>query len=103
MEDGGSDFDPAAAKAALEIIRGGLRERSLRRKEPAGDAGAASSPSVQEQSAAEEELPPEDTETSAATEQPKRTILESFVPRLVREATAPQQPVKRGPGRPRKH
>lgn len=102
MEDGGSDFDPAAAKAALEIIRGGLRERSLRRKAPSGGVGAAAAPSVQEQPAPEEELPPEDTETHPADNPPKRTILESFVPRIVREATA-SQPVKRGPGRPRKH
>lgn len=104
MEGGDSDFDPAAAKAALEHIRAGLRERGLRRKAPVGEAGSpksADAETVQEQPVDEEPLPAEDADLAPAP--PRRTVLNSFVPQLVRGAMKQyEQPQKRGPGRPRK-
>lgn len=98
------DDDMSAAKEALGIIKQGLRERSLRRKAPVGGAGAPDGnvgevmerqPEVTAELAQEEM----EEEQEVQPEPQKRTVLESFVPRLAREAMAPP---KRGPGRPRK-
>lgn len=98
------DDDMSAAKEALGIIKQGLRERSLRRKAPDGGAGAPDG-NVGEVMEREQEIlaateaEPEEQDEEIQPEPQRRTVLESFVPRLSRQAMSPP---KRGPGRPRK-
>lgn len=107
MDEGG---DVAAQKEALGIIRQGLRQRSIQRKAPVGEAGAPDG-SVTEVMEMEPEIETaaEDAGEDEADETPnmeveKRTVLERFTPRTVSMTQMPaqQMPMKRGPGRPRK-
>jgi hypothetical protein len=105
MDEGG---DTAAQKEALGIIRQGLRQRSIRRRAPAGGAGVPDGnvgEVMEREPEIEAALGEEEIEEEAPAPEPeRRTILERFTPRSMSmtPAPAPQTPVKRGPGRPRK-
>ncbi len=94
--------ETTAMKEALGGLRTKIRDYAIRRPgkqaEPDGNVGEVMEREPQIEAAYES---PADELVEEQEEPEKRTVLQSFTPQLVRGAA--QEPVKRGPGRPRKN
>jgi len=93
--------ETTAMKEALGGLRTKIRDYAIRRpgaqSEADGNVGEVMEREPQIEAA--EESPTEELE-ELQEEPEKRTVLQSFTPQIVRGA---QEPIKRGPGRPRKN